>query len=403
MNLSVPCNFDPTLINSLSKFKHIKEIYGKLTNDWIGGGRSTYTLPHVTISTLKRTIQKCHEQKIGFNYLLNAASLYGLEQTRNGQKRIRRTLDFLSECKVDTITVSVPYLAKLIITQYPHFRVKTGVFARISDVSSARAWEDLGVHEICISAIGTNRNFKELSNIRKSVNCDLQLLVNASCQTNCIWEYTHMHLLSQSSSRGSKLGTFCLDYCFLQCSERRLADPVSIMKSAWIRPEDLHFYESIGYSNFKIVERSSPTDLLLKRITAYENRSFDGNFWELIAPVAMVTQSLQPSIKERLRTAFMLAKPWHVKLKTLLTIKKYTEQVMDIDFSKENSSIYIDNKSVDGFLDYFRDGKCDMNCKVCDYCSFWADRTLQIKKEKSEEILKHADLLMDGLYSGSHW
>ena len=43
---------------------------------------------------------------------------------------------------------------------------------------------------------------------------------------------------------------FCLDY--------RLREPVNYVRANWIRPEDLHHYESLGFHNFKIVERNTP-------------------------------------------------------------------------------------------------------------------------------------------------
>jgi collagenase-like PrtC family protease len=58
-------------------------------------------------------------------------------------------------------------------------------------------------------------------------------------------------------------------------------DPVELLKSPWIRPEDIPHYEAIGYDRFKITERFKRTPLLLENVRAYENRRYDGNLLDL--------------------------------------------------------------------------------------------------------------------------
>jgi len=47
-------------------------------------------------------------------------------------------------------------------------------------------------------------------------------------------------------------------------------------------PEDLHYYEKLGYETFKIVERNTPTQILLERVKAYSERRYDGNLLDLV-------------------------------------------------------------------------------------------------------------------------
>jgi len=66
--------------------------------------------------------------------------------------------------------------------------------------------------------------------------------------------------LSHGSTAGVK-DPF-VDYCALKCSYHTLNDPRLIIKSQWIRPEDVNRYEDIGYYDFKLLERNAPTDLM---------------------------------------------------------------------------------------------------------------------------------------------
>ncbi|MBN1129495.1 MAG: U32 family peptidase [Chitinispirillaceae bacterium] len=404
MKLSVPCTFAPGLVEQLSAFPPVAEVYGRIENGWIGGGRSSYTLRRASRETLAATVAECRERGIAFNYLLNAASLYGMEQSRQGQRRIRATLDALSALGIPWLTVSLPYLLRLVKLQYPQFRVKAGVFAQIDTPEKARRWEELGADALCISAIACNRDFTTLKAIRSAVSCDLQLIANAACIPSCVYEHTHMDLLSSSSHKNAPHGGFCLDYCFLQCSALRLRQPDYFIKSIWIRPEDLHIYEAIGYSWFKLVERSCPADLLLRRVAAYAGRSFDGNLWELVGPVAFTPDKRATPLRVKLRTLFAMARPWVARPQSLAAVAAYAGAVTSIDYSRETAPVYIDNKKLDGFLEGIRGRGCSpASCVDCDYCGEWRERSVTLDEPWRQGLLAEAAELDTGLLDGGHW
>ena len=404
MNLSVAYTFEPGIIDRLAQFPEVKEIYGKLDRDCIGGGRATFTLRRTSRRRLDESIKNAHAHGIAFNYLINAANMAGLEQTRTGQGKIRALLEYIDESGADTVTVSTPCLLRLVKNLHPRLKARVGVFAVVDGPVKASRWEDLGADTICVSAIACNRDFKRLDAIRRAVRCNLELLVNASCLPGCAFELTHMNMLSQSSRTGDRLGGFCLDYCFLDCSARRLADPVNFIKAVWIRPEDIGHYEAIGYTWFKIVERSCPGDLLIGRVRAYSQRSFDGNLYELIAPVAQIKRGFGASRMQQIRMAMIMARPWLVKLGPLLLMKRYIESALVDDFTKEGTPVYIDNRALDGFLDGIRSRDCDsLRCDACGYCRATAGRAVTVEPRYREKTLALAAQLDEGLVSGKHW
>ncbi|MBD3320093.1 MAG: peptidase U32 [Chitinivibrionales bacterium] len=404
MELSVGYTFAPGLIRKLAAFSCVREIYGKLDRDSIGGGRSTYTLRRTTRSLLRARVDEAHRHGIEFNYLINAAWLGGLEQTRSGRKKIRRLLDFIASCNVDSVTVASPCLASIVKTQYPQFKLRVGVFAVVDSPLKAQRWECLGADTICVSAIACNRDFARLEAIRNAVSCRLQLIVNASCIAGCAYELTHMQMLSQSSRSGDPLRGFVLDYCFLNCSSQRLDDPLNFIRSIWVRPEDLHLYEKIGYDSFKIVERSSPEELVLKRVAAYAHRSFDGNLWELVAPVAYITARQKASLCSRFRVIAHLFRPNLIKTSSMLLMKKYAEKLLVADYQAPDSPVYIDNKALEGFLEGLHERECaKMNCEQCSYCSAWVEKAVRIDPQYRDEVLELAGKLDEGLRKSTHW
>jgi collagenase-like PrtC family protease len=404
MKLSVAYTFEPGIIPKLAKFPEVKELYGKLSRDIIGGGRSTYTLRPTSRRALAASVAEAHIHGMQFNYLINGAGLYGLEQTRGGQRAIRRHLDMLADIGVDAVTVASPYLLRLVKKQYPRFSVRVGVFALVDTPRKVQEWQDMGADTICVSAIACNRDFIKLAAMKKAARCELQLIVNASCLLNCSHEPTHMHLLTQSSTSRGGHGGFCLDYCFLHCSSSKLKDPSLYIKATWIRPEDLHFYEEIGYGSFKIVERSCPSDLLVKRVAAYTQRSFTGNLLEIAGPVAQIKREQKTPFSQRMRMVAVMFKPWYVKVSALLAMKRYAEKVILHDYGRDTAPVYLDNKALDGFLQGLQGRDClRMQCETCGYCKSWADKVVVINDAYRSEVLGMAQDLDEGLVSSTHW
>ena len=404
MKLSVAFTFEPGIIARLAQFSCVKEVYGKPDRDCIGGGRAAFTLRRAPRSRLEESIKEAHAHGMGFNYLINAANLAGLEQTRAGQKKIRDLLDRIDLSGADSVTLSAPYLLQIVKKNYPRLKTRVGVFAVVDSGEKARQWEELGADTICVSAIACNRDFARLGAIRRAVKSDLELLVNASCLPGCAYELTHMNMLSQGSRSQDPLKGFCLDYCFLNCSKRRLADPVNFVKAVWIRPEDIGRYEEMGYSWFKIVERGCPGDLLVRRVRAYAERSFDGNLYELVAPVAQIKRGLGASRMQRLRMAAIMARPWKVKLSALSLMKRYAELALVDSFEKDVAPVYIDNQALDGFLDGVQSRGCaSLRCDACGHCRTAAKRAVVIDPLYREKTLALAARLDEGLVSGAHW
>jgi collagenase-like PrtC family protease len=404
MKLSVGYTFEPGIIPKLAKFPEVKELYGKLSRDIIGGGRSTYTLRPTSHRSLASSVAETHKQGLLFNYLCNGAGLYGLEQTRRGQAAIRKLLEMLCSIGVDAVTVASPYLLRLIKKQYPSFRVRIGVFALIDTPQKVRQWQDMGADTICVSAIACNRDFKKLEAMKTAATAELQLIVNASCLLNCSHEPTHMHLLTQSSKSRGRLGGFCLDYCFLHCSSSKLRDISLFIKTTWIRPEDLHIYEKLGYDSFKIVERSCPSDLLVKRVAAYTRRSFDGNLLEIAGPVAQIKRQQNAPLFQRLQAVAIMFKPWFVKVSALVAMKRYAEMVIPHSYDRGTTPVYIDNKALDGFIEGLRLHDCASGqCERCGYCRKWAEKTISVNDAYRAEVLELAQKLDEGLIASTHW
>lgn len=163
-------------------------------------------------------------------------------------------------------------------------------------------------------------------------------------------------------------------------------------------------YEQLGYNNFKILERSCPSELLLKRVDAYVKRRFDGNLLEIVAPVAHIKKEQNAPLSQRMRIIFSMLKPSKVKISSLLKVKKYMEKVILHDFDKSNAPIFIDNNKLNGFLNDIIKHDCqNRSCTECQYCDDVARQVVVYNEEYRQNTLKLAEDLDEGLISSSHW
>jgi hypothetical protein len=206
--------------------------------------------------------------------------------------------------------------------------------------------------------------------------------------------------LHRQPAQGALLGhrLFCLDY--------RLREPVNYIRANWIRPEDLHHYEALGYDNFKIVERNTPTPVLLNRVRAYAARRYDGNLFDLVLPFQYPENAYT---NEAARDAFSLKRAVRHFLRPSQVNVTRIPQVAELcgrmgllyPMREDPPPLYLDNRKLDGFLDRFLDQSCiDLDCETCRYCHQWAQRTVEVDPAYREQVLAAYRKLFEDMNTG---
>ena len=291
MKLTIPVNWEDDYFDKID-FSMTEEIYGKLNIGLIGGGRPALTMPEVKKSKVKEFVTEAHRRNLKFNYLMNGTCFDNLEISKKGYRDIRKTLDWLSESGVDGISVSLPMVMEIIKKNYPQFSISASVQVRIDSFEKARYWQDLGADKVNISYVDINKNFDEIKKIREKTTVKIQTIANLMCMNKCPMVTLHANYNAHASQRDHVMNNFSFDYYLFSCAEKLLSNPVEILKSAFIRPEDLHYYEEAGVDNIKLVERSMTTDALALIVKAYTERSYDGNMMDLSTLILAVRYAL---------------------------------------------------------------------------------------------------------------
>ncbi len=373
MKFSVPTNFKPDFLKGLPK-EHIASLYGKLHQDSIGGGRPSFLLPPVSRSALKKHVADIHRSGLKFNYLLNAARLDDGAFSKSGIHRVKGLLDWLAEIRVDSVTVAVPHLAGFVKKHYPQFGLYASSFANIDSLPKASFWQDLGADLIVLEPTTLNRDFETLDSIRRGVRCKLELVANNACLLMCPFNRCHQEINARASRGISFLWSKAANLCSLNCKYLRLKDPLNFICSDWIRPEDVGHYEDIGIDSLKIAGRARGKDFILSALSAYINRSYKGNLADLF-----------PFFYGR-NTVFAPLEKKELRIRLLRYIRfifgKGLVKNLNIASSLSDFEVYIDNSKLEGFLDFFIEGRCGKKTdkKPCVYCQEVAKSAVSFPK-----------------------
>jgi len=391
MNLTIPTNWDDGLIPGLPKDK-VSEVYGKLAADFVGGGRASFILPPISRKKAATHIAKIHKQGFKFNYLLNAVCMGNRELERRGQQEIIRLIDWLVKVEVDSVTVSVPFLFKLIKDNFPFLKINVSVQANINSVKEAMAWDELGADKITLSVLDVNRDFILLKKIRNAVRCQLQLIANLKCLAGCPFHRYHENLNSHASQSGHPLHGYMIDYCTIRCNLIRMSSPLEYIKSGWIRPEDICHYEEVGINTLKIVGRQMQTEFILKIANVYAKGRYDGNLLDLLPTHQKSIMVGKSNVLSYLRRLKFFLRPQFVNIFRLQKVRKLFDE----------EGVYINNRALDGFLNYFMEGKCNFACGAhCSYCNDVFSKSVSINSEYQNKLINSTKGFLQELYCGS--
>lgn len=340
MKLAVPTNWQEDIPGDMP-LDLVCEFYG----------RSGSALVPADIARVVRHIRSISDKGVRFNYLMDAVCMDNRELTISGQRSLRRLMGRLTDAGAGAVTVSIPYLAEFIKRNYPSCFLCVAPQAGIKDVRTALYWRDLGADAMTLSFTDINRDFSLLRLLRKAVDCELRLTANSLCLYGCPFFRYHSVLEAHAPVFPSGSGETSLDYCSARCAAARFNDPAEFIRAGWIRPEDAAYYEEAGIDALRLEDGGMISDKIKTVVRAYTEGRYDGSLLDLC--------------------------------------------------SGRHENVSIDNRSLDGFIDFFVNGRCSHECRDCGYCGRTAERTVRIDESVPGETAGRLKQALDDFINAS--
>ena len=256
----------------------VDEVFMGGSPDVMGSGRGVLHAP--LLDEIREQTEYAHQHGIKMNITMNSTCTGGHHLSFEGYKMFSWYFGELNKAGVDAVTVAEPYLVEL-LRDFPMETV-VSVLSYVESPQRAKFFDELGADMITVDT-NINRHFDVLEGIVKAVYCDVRLIVNEGCMYRCPFRYSHYNLASHLSSLYQpSTPLFAPDYYYDKCIIYRLRDPTQIVKSAWIRPEDLKAYEAIGITDFKLSGRTKLVNWIIDCMRFYSERSFEGNVLDIL-------------------------------------------------------------------------------------------------------------------------
>jgi collagenase-like PrtC family protease len=279
---SLPYNNDLETLHQLFALQghhgnSIYEIYLSGPQEHSGSGRIT---SRVNLSDLIKTIELIHENRIRVNLTLNTvcqgAGWYSSDT-------VNSTVDFLRkmhrEHGVEAVTVANPIYIREIKQRLPDLEVCASVLSDVDCVQRALIAKQAGADTITPDA-NINRNLGLLKEIKEATDVKLKIMVNEGCLYKCLFRKFHFNYVSHCSKEIGTPVSEMKDF-FTYCLAITSKDYSQILKSGWVRPEDLSSYADIT-CHFKIVGRTRPMSMVLRTVKAYMEQHYSGNIFDLL-------------------------------------------------------------------------------------------------------------------------
>lgn len=274
IKFSIPYNSDlETTEEIIGKYKaRIEEVYFAIDSNI--ATTSKKKPERISIDEARKLIKILVRNRIKSNILINGAY--------QGNRDPERMKGFIRSIGgVDGITVADLYLLEV----FKGFGSKMHI-SRLAQLNSAEKIRRILTRYPDLTINVNNDLNRDLGTLKKIYslkeyfpNFMVKLMVNEGCLFHCTGRTRHSWLFCLSKAEKKYMGN--MFSCSYQVSPDRIDK--EMIKSPFIRPEDLSFYEkNTTVDIFKIAGRHLPGKSLLTVIDAYMKASYKGSLLELI-------------------------------------------------------------------------------------------------------------------------
>ena len=265
----------------------VKEVYFPWIDEPSGRPKLGYEEeddPAELEAALQRDLMRLKQSGVRLDLLLNA-NCYGAEAMSKAlETRIGGIVEKLASwgCRPEVCTTASPFVARTLKAVAPDIEVRASVNMRLTTLQAFRylapLFDSYYLGRDVQRNLTTVRRFSEWCRANGKKLC---VLANSGCLRNCPWQTFHDNLIAHSDTamKVANVRGWSPHLCWTLYKDRK--NFAEILKSTWIRPEDLYRYEGL-VDVVKLATRQHANPDMV--ISAYERGSFEGNLLDLFEP-----------------------------------------------------------------------------------------------------------------------
>ena len=265
----------------------VKEVYFPWIDEPSGRPKLGYEEeddPAELEAALQRDLTRLKQSGVRLDLLLNA-NCYGAEAMSKAlEARIGGIVEKLASwgCRPEVCTTASPFVARTLKAVAPDIEVRASVNMRLTTLQAFRYLAPL--FDSYYLGRDVQRNLttvKRFSEWCRANGKKLCVLANSGCLRNCPWQTFHDNLIAHSdvAMKVANVRGWSPHLCWTLYKDRK--NFAEILKSTWIRPEDLYRYEGL-VDVVKLATRQHANPDMV--ISAYERGCFEGNLLDLFEP-----------------------------------------------------------------------------------------------------------------------
>lgn len=263
---------------------NIYEVYSPAPPDICPTGRRGH-IP-IDLAEIKRQAKLAHDYGVRYNVLMNGTCFGGLEFSESFRRRISDFVKYIVDIGADSTTIMNPFLIDLVRSISTKIEIIAGSHAEMVEPKKIERFKNRGATRVVLHQ-NVYRNFEMLKVIRQSTDLAVEIIPNQGCLYQCECFINHVNIVAHASTATEEeivsFGDF--DFPIKRCRKIRQTDPIEFLMSCFIRPEDVHIYEEMGFDMFKFAGRNTSTEWMVNALKAYISRNYEGNVFDLASHV----------------------------------------------------------------------------------------------------------------------
>jgi collagenase-like PrtC family protease len=264
---------------------NISSMYFPIPSNICGNGRSRNRVSSIeeTINHIKLS----HKYGVASYALMNSTTEGGHELTHTFEQQIRETLNTLMDAGLNGLVTNHPLICSWVDVLRRQkgydFTIKIGLWSEVSYPRDVEVFSNFGADAFSVN-FDLNRNFPMLEALRLCTPKKLILLANNGCIYRCPYRFFHRSLQSLYSrmSREEQQGIRSQFSYFELCGDYLKSHPLDLIKTPFIRPEDVSIYLDMGFDEIKLSTRNHPYYVMRDVIKCYVEERYEGDICKLL-------------------------------------------------------------------------------------------------------------------------